>query len=65
MTIREKFANLIMDNGVSLALAVAFCIAVYYIVHEQNKELLKAVSELREDKRHLIDEIIDCYKENH
>lgn len=64
MTIKEKFANLIMDNGVSLALAVAFCIAVYYIVHEQNKDLLKAIYELREDKRQLIDEIIDCYKEN-
>jgi|10_taG_2_1085330.scaffolds.fasta_scaffold72798_2 hypothetical protein len=61
-TIKERFFNLIMDNGVSLTLAVAFCIAVYYIVHEQNQQLLKAIYDLREDKRELIDHLIECYK---
>ena len=61
-TIKERFFNLIMDNGVSLTLAVAFCIAVYYIVHEQNQQLLKAIYDLREDKRELINHLIECYK---
>jgi hypothetical protein len=61
-SIKTKFAHLIMDNGVSLSLAVAFCFAVYLIVHEQNKDLLKAIYELREDKRELIKSVIECYK---
>ena len=61
-TVKDSFFNLIMDNGISLTLAVAFCIAVYYIVHEQNQQLLKAIYDLREDKRELIDHLIECYK---
>jgi len=61
-TVKDRFFNLIMDNGISLTLAVAFCIAVYYIVHEQNQQLLKAIYDLREDKRELIDHLIECYK---
>ena len=61
-TIKEGFFHLIMDNGVSLTLAVAFCIAVYFIVHEQNQQLLKAIYDLREDKRELINHLIECYK---
>ena len=61
-TIKERFFHLIMGNGVSLTLAVAFCIAVYFIVHEQNQQLLKAIYDLRQDKRELINNLIECYK---
>ena len=60
--IKVKFINLILENGVSLSLAVSFCIAIYFIVHQQNVDLLKAVYELREDKKELIDDLIECYK---
>ena len=60
--LKNRFLNLIMDNGVSLSLAVSFCFVVYYIVHQQNQELMKAIYELREDKKELIDILIECYK---
>tara|TARA_R110002020_G_scaffold297267_5_gene513046 strand:+ start:1964 stop:2191 length:228 start_codon:yes stop_codon:yes gene_type:complete len=67
--IKNRFLNLIMDNGVSLSLAVAFCFVVYYIVHQQNQELMAAIYQLRADKkelraeeRELIQDIIECYK---
>ena len=44
---------MIMDNGVSLSLTVSFCFVVYYIVHQQNVELMKAIYQLREDKKEL------------
>ncbi len=66
---RDRFFNLILDNGVSLALAVAFCFAIYFIIHAQNLELIKAINQLREDKKELrldekdlIQDIIECYK---
>jgi len=66
---KDRFLNLIMDHGVSLSLSVAFCFAIYYIVHSQNVELMKAIYQLREDKRQLrederelIQDVIECYK---
>ena len=59
---KERFLNLIMDNGVSLSLSVAFCFAIYYIVHSQNIQLMLAIEKLREDKKDLIEELIECYK---
>jgi len=67
--VRDRFLNLVMDNGVSLSLSVAFCFAIYYIVHSQNVELVNAINQLREDKRQLrederelIQDVIECYK---
>ena len=30
--VKTKFLNLILDNGVSLSITVAFCFALYYIL---------------------------------
>jgi len=67
--IKSRFLNMIMDNGVSLSLTVSFCFVVYYIVHQQNVELMAAIYQLREDKkelrreeRELVQDVIECYK---
>lgn len=60
--IRNKIVNLILDNGVSLTLMVLFCLALYYILHEHNKLLLKTINELIIDKKELINELLECYK---
>ena len=59
---KTKFFNLILDNGVSLSLACSFCFVVYYIVHQHNIQLMQAISELRDEKKELIETIIECYK---
>jgi len=59
---KTKFFNLILDNGVSLSLACSFCFVVYYIVHQHNIQLMEAISDLRDEKKELIETIIECYK---
>ncbi len=63
---KDKIINLIIDNGVSVTLAVAFCFAVYYIMdkHETNTNALfiEAIKEHRKQKEELLDEVLDCLK---
>ncbi len=60
--IKNRVVNLILDNGVSLTLMVAFCLALYYILHEHNKLLLTQLYKLIEDKAELIERLLECYK---
>ena len=60
--IKTRVVNLILDNGVSLTLMVAFCLALYYILHEHNKLLLTQIYKLIEDKAELIERLLECYK---
>ncbi len=60
--IKDRFLNLILDNGVSLSITVAFCIALYYILHEHNKLLLEQLYKIIEDKRVLTERLLECYK---
>mgnify|MGYP003126657440 CR=1 FL=1 len=60
--VKTRFLNLILDNGVSLSITVAFCFALYYILHEHNKLLVDQLFKLIEDKRVLTERLLECYK---
>ena len=60
--VKNKFLNLILDNGVSLSITVAFCFALYYILHEHNKLLVEQLFKLIEDKKILTERLLECYK---
>ena len=60
--VKNRFLNLILDNGVSLSITVAFCFALYYILHEHNKLLLEQLYKVIEDKRQLTERLLECYK---
>ncbi len=60
--IKDRFLNLILDNGVGLSITVAFCFALYYILHEHNKLLLEQLYKIIEDKRVLTERLLECYK---
>ncbi len=62
--IKTRFLNMILDNGVSLSITVAFCFAIYYILHEHNKLLLTQIYKLIDDKALLIERLLECYKYN-
>lgn len=62
--IKDKFLNLILENGVSLSISVAFCIALYYILHEHNKLLMEQINRLVGEKSELINKLLECYKYN-
>ena len=62
--VKTRFLNLILDNGVSLSITVAFCFALYYILHEHNKLLLEQLYKIIEDKRVLTERLLECYKYN-
>ena len=64
MMLKQEFLNLILDNGVSLSITVAFCFALYYILHEHNKLLVDQLFKLIEDKRVLTERLLECYKYN-
>ena len=60
--VKTRFLNLILENGVSLSITVAFCFALYYILHEHNKLLLEQLYKVIEDKRQLTERLLECYK---
>ncbi len=62
--VKTRFLNLILDNGVSLSITVAFCFALYYILHEHNKLLVEQLHKVIEDKRQLTERLLECYKYN-
>ena len=57
--VKTRFLNLILDNGVSLSITVAFCFALYYILHEHNKLLLEQLYKIIEDKRVLTERLLE------
>lgn len=63
-SVKEKFLNLIMDNGVALSISIAFCFALYYILQQQNELLIRQIYKLIDDKQLLIDQLLECYKYN-
>ncbi len=60
--VKDRFLNLILDNGVSLSITVAFCFALYYILHEHNKLITEQLFKIIEDKRVLTERLLECYK---
>ena len=60
--VKERFFNLILDHGVSLSITVAFCFALYYILHEHNKLIVEQLFKLIEEKKTLTNQLLECYK---
>ena len=60
--IKTRFLNLILDNGVSLSITVAFCFALYNILHEHNKLITEQLFKMIEDKKVLTERLLECYK---
>ena len=60
--IKTRFLNLILDHGVSLSITVAFCFALYYILHEHNKLIVEQLFKLIEEKKILTNQLLECYK---
>ena len=60
--VKTRFLNLILDNGVSLSITVAFCFALYYILHQHNELLLNQLFKIIEDKAELTERLLECYK---
>ena len=60
--VKTRFLNLILDHGVSLSITVAFCFALYYILHEHNKLIVEQLFKLIEEKKVLTNQLLECYK---
>lgn len=60
--VKTRFLNMILDNGVSLSITVAFCFALYFILHEHNKLLLNQLYKILQDKAELTERLLECYK---
>ena len=60
--VKTRFLNLILDHGVSLSITVAFCFALYYILHEHNKLIVEQLFKLIEEKKTLTNQLLECYK---
>jgi|NorSeaMetagenome_1021524.scaffolds.fasta_scaffold18566_2 hypothetical protein len=64
---KEKIINLVIDNGLSVTLAVSFCVGIYYIMdkHQSNSNRLfiEAIKHNRLQQDELFDELLDCLKD--
>ncbi len=65
-SIKERIVDMILDNGIAITLTVAFCIFLYYVMHQQqefeSQLFIKALEEQKSYNRDLLDELIDCLK---
>ena len=59
---RDRVINMILDNGMSLTLAVAMIVAIYMIMHQYNQILIEAVGEIKRERIEVTKQLIDCYK---
>ena len=66
-SIKDRVVNMILDNGIAITLTVAFCIFLYYVMHQQqefeSQLFIKALEEQKAFNRDLLDELIDCLKQ--
>ncbi len=64
--IRDRVLNMILDNGLAVTLAVAFCVFTFYIMKEQqqyeSKLFLEALEQRQIRNEKLLDELLECLK---
>jgi len=53
---------MILDNGMSLTLAVCTVFAIYVIMHQYNQILIETVNEMKKERKEITKQLIDCYK---
>ena len=59
---KDRVFNMILDNGMSLTLAVATIVAIYMIMHQYNEILIETVQEMKRERIEITKQLIDCYK---
>ena len=59
---KERLINMILDNGMSLTLAVCTVVAIYMIMHQYNQILIETVEEMKQERIEITKQLIDCYK---
>lgn len=65
---KDRFIDMILDNGVALSLAVAFCLAIYYVMDRHNREQFNLFTDYikSQDQRReqLFKELLECLKDD-
>ena len=59
---KDRLFNMILDNGMSLTLAVCTVVAIYMIMHQYNQILIQTVAEMKKERIEITKELINCYK---
>ena len=59
---KTRLFNMILDNGMSLTLAVCTVVAIYMIMHQYNQILIETVGEMKRERIEITKQLIDCYK---
>lgn len=59
---KDRLFNMVLDNGMSLTLAVCTVVAIYMIMHQYNQILIETVSEMKEERIDITRQLIDCHK---
>jgi len=63
---KDRFIDMILDNGVALSLAVAFCCAVYVIMDRHNREqftlFTNYIKQQDERRETVFTELLECLK---
>ncbi len=59
---KNRLFNMILDNGMSLTLAVCTVVAIYMIMHQYNQILIQTVEEMKKERIDITRQLIDCYK---
>ncbi len=59
---KTRLFNMILDNGMSLTLAICTVVAIYTIMHQYNLILIRTVEEMKSERIEITKQLIDCYK---
>ena len=59
---KDRLFNMVLDNGMSLTLAVCTVVAIYMIMHQYNQILIETVGEMKVERIEITKQLIDCYK---
>ena len=59
---KDRIITMILDNGMSLTLAVCTIVAIYMIMHQYNQILIETVGEMKRERIEITKQLIDCYK---
>lgn len=59
---KDRLITMILDNGMSLTLAVCTIVAIYMIMHQYNQILIETVAEMKQERIEITTQLIDCYK---
>ena len=59
---KDRLFNMVLDNGMSLTLAVCTVFAIYMIMHQYNQILIETVAEMKKERIEITKQLIDCHK---